>query len=72
MMHISSVVIPNPVLHFSRSSQYNARLSAHQNYLIVDLIELPDNRRFRRRLPNDLIIQIPSVTVVFVVIVFKV
>jgi hypothetical protein len=31
-------------------SQYNARLSAHLNDLLINLIELPDNRR----LPNDL------------------
>jgi hypothetical protein len=36
------------------SSQYSARLSAHPNGLIVNLMELPDNRRFRRLLPNDL------------------
>jgi hypothetical protein len=36
------------------SSQYSARLSAHPNYLIVSLMELPDNRRLRRHLPNDL------------------
>jgi hypothetical protein len=36
------------------SSQYSARLSSHPNYLIVNLIELPDNRRLRRHLPNDL------------------
>jgi hypothetical protein len=36
------------------SSQYNARLSAHPNDLIVNLMELPDNRRMRRHLPNDL------------------
>jgi hypothetical protein len=35
-------------------SQYSARLSAHPNDLIVNLIELPDNRRLRRHLPNDL------------------
>jgi hypothetical protein len=35
-------------------SQYSARLCAHPNYLIVNLIELPDNRRLRRHLPNDL------------------
>jgi hypothetical protein len=32
------------------SSQYRAGLSAHQNYLM----ELPDNRRLQRHLPNDL------------------
>jgi hypothetical protein len=37
------------------SSQYSARLSAHPNDLIVNLIELPDNRRLRRHLPNDLL-----------------
>jgi hypothetical protein len=36
------------------SSQYSARLSAHPNDLIVNLIELPDNRRLRRHLPNEL------------------
>jgi hypothetical protein len=36
------------------SSQYSARLSAPPNDLIVNLIELPDNRRLRRHLPNDL------------------
>jgi hypothetical protein len=36
------------------SSQYSARLIAHPNYLIVNLIERLDNRRLRRHLPNDL------------------
>jgi hypothetical protein len=36
------------------SSQYSARLRAHPNGLVVNLIELPDNRRLRRHLPNDL------------------
>jgi hypothetical protein len=36
------------------SSQYSARLSVHPNNLIVNLIELPDNRRLQRHLPNDL------------------
>jgi hypothetical protein len=36
------------------SSQYSARLSAHPNGLVVNLMELPDNRRLRRHLPNDL------------------
>jgi hypothetical protein len=34
------------------SSQYSARLSAHPNDLIVNLIELPDNRRLQRHLPK--------------------
>jgi hypothetical protein len=38
----------------SYSSQYSDRFSAHPNDLIVNLIELPDNRRLRRHLPNDL------------------
>jgi hypothetical protein len=54
------------------SSQYSARLSAHPNDLIVNLMELPDNRRLRRHLPNDLPYQIPSVIVVFAILVFKV
>jgi hypothetical protein len=36
------------------SSQYSAHLSAHPNDLIANLMELPDNRRLRRHLPNDL------------------
>jgi hypothetical protein len=36
------------------SSQYSARLSAHPNDLTVSLIELSDNSRLRRHLPNDL------------------
>jgi hypothetical protein len=36
------------------SSQYSAHLSAHPNDLTVNLIELPDNRRLRRHLPNGL------------------
>jgi hypothetical protein len=35
-------------------SQYSARLSAHPNGLVVNLMEQPDNRRLRRHLPNDL------------------
>jgi hypothetical protein len=36
------------------SSQYSARLSAHPNGLVVNLIELPDSRRLRRHLLNDI------------------
>jgi hypothetical protein len=36
------------------SSQYSALLSTHPNNLRVILIALPDNRRLRRHLPNDL------------------
>jgi hypothetical protein len=41
------------------SSQYSARLSAHPNDLIVKLTELPENRRLRRHLPNDLPTRFP-------------
>jgi hypothetical protein len=34
------------------SSQYSASLSPHPNDLIANM-ELPDNRRLRRHLPND-------------------
>jgi hypothetical protein len=36
------------------SSQYSARLNTHANDPIVNLIELPDTRRLRRHLPNEL------------------
>jgi hypothetical protein len=36
------------------SSQYSVCLSDHPNVPIANLMELPDNRRLRRRLPNDL------------------
>jgi hypothetical protein len=52
--------VPNPVIRDLQSpihrysSQYNACLSAHPNDLLVNLMEQPDNRWLRRRLPNDL------------------
>jgi hypothetical protein len=46
------------------SSQYNARLSSHPNDLLVNLMGLPDDRRLRRHLPNDLYTR-------FLVVVFK-
>jgi hypothetical protein len=50
------------------SSQHSARLSAHPNVLIVNLMEIPDNKT-----PAKLsAYQIPIVTVVFVILVFKV
>jgi hypothetical protein len=36
------------------SSHYGARLRTHPNNLVVNLLGLPDNRRLRRYLPNDL------------------
>jgi hypothetical protein len=50
------------------SSQYSARLRAHPNDLTVNLIELPDNRRLRRHLPNDLPTRF---LVVFVILVLR-
>jgi hypothetical protein len=37
------------------NSQYSVRLSAYPNDLVVNLMELPDNGRLRRHLPNDLL-----------------
>jgi hypothetical protein len=36
------------------SSSYGARLSTHPNHLAVNLLRMPDNRRLRQYLPNDL------------------
>jgi hypothetical protein len=36
------------------SSHYGARLGTHPNNLVVNLLGLPDTRRLRRYLPNDL------------------
>jgi hypothetical protein len=47
--------IPTVKEEISRySSQYSARFSAYPNDLIVNTIELSDNRRLQRHLPNDL------------------
>jgi hypothetical protein len=50
------------------SSQYSARLSAHPNGLIVNLMELPDNKTPAKWS----VYQIPSVIVVFLILVFKI
>jgi hypothetical protein len=50
------------------SSQYSARLSAHPNGLVVNLMELPDNKTPAKWSAY----RIPSVIVVFVILVFKV
>jgi hypothetical protein len=42
--------VKQEISHYS--SQYSARLSAHPNDLIVNLIELPDNRQLQTHLPN--------------------
>jgi hypothetical protein len=36
------------------SSQYSALLNTHSKDLVVNIMELPENRRLRRHLPNDL------------------
>jgi hypothetical protein len=50
------------------SSQYSARLSAHPNGLVVNLMERPDKKAPAKWSAY----QIPSVTVAFVVLVCKV
>jgi hypothetical protein len=54
------------------SNQYSARLTTHPNDQILILMELPDNRRLRRQVPNDLPDRFFSVIVVLVILVFKV
>jgi hypothetical protein len=55
------------------SSQYSAHLSTDPNDLVVNLMELPDIRRFRRHLPNNLPTRfLVYIVVVFVILVFKV
>jgi hypothetical protein len=44
--------IKEEIRHYK--SQYSARLSAHPNNLVVNLIAQLDNRRLRRHLQNDL------------------
>jgi hypothetical protein len=54
--------VPNTLIHCPTvteetrrySSHYGARLRTHPNNLAVNLHWLPDNRRLRRHLPNDL------------------
>jgi hypothetical protein len=46
------LTVKEEIRHYS--SQYSAHLSAQPNDLIVNIIELPDNRRLWRHLPNDL------------------
>jgi hypothetical protein len=60
--------VKEEIQHYS--SQYSARLSAHPNDLIANLMEMP-NRWLRRHLPNS-VYQSLSVIVVFVILVFKV
>jgi hypothetical protein len=46
--------LQTPTIKEEISSQCRARLSAHVDGLTVNLMELPDNRRLRRYLLNDL------------------
>jgi hypothetical protein len=46
--------LQTPTVKEEYSSQYRARLSAHTNDLVVNLVELQDNRRLRRHLPKEL------------------
>jgi hypothetical protein len=39
---VQTPTVKEEICHYN--SQYSARLSAHQNDLIVNLIDLPDNR----------------------------
>jgi hypothetical protein len=47
---LQTPTVKEEIRHYS--SQYSARLSVHPNDLVVTLMELPDNRRLQRRLPN--------------------
>jgi hypothetical protein len=52
----------NLLLTLTALNRVSARLSAHPNNVLVNLVEQPnDNRRLSRHLPNDLP-EIPSVT----------
>jgi hypothetical protein len=51
---LQTATVKEEILRYS--SQYSARLSAHPDDPEVNLIELPDNRRLRRHMPNDLLI----------------
>jgi hypothetical protein len=63
--------VKKEIRHYS--SQYSARFSIHLSNLIVNLIELPDRQQAIEKTPAKCsAYQIPSVTVVFVILVFKV
>jgi hypothetical protein len=45
--------VKEEICHYS--SQYSARLSAHKNELVMNLMAQPDNNKWlQRRLPNNL------------------
>jgi hypothetical protein len=61
--------VKEEIRHYS--SQYSARISAHPNGLVVNLMELPDNRQLQRHQPNNAQ-KIPSVILVFIILLFEV
>jgi hypothetical protein len=44
--------VKEEISHYS--SHYSARLTAHQNDILLTLLEQPERKRLRRYLPNDL------------------
>jgi hypothetical protein len=52
--YVSITVIRRDLQICRYSCRYSARLSTHPNDLLVNLMELPDNRRLRKHLPNYL------------------
>jgi hypothetical protein len=52
MLSVHCPTIAEEIRRFS--SSYGARLRTHPNHLAPNLLRLPDNRRLRRYLPNDL------------------
>jgi hypothetical protein len=50
---LQTQTVKEEIHHYN--SQYIARLSVHPDELIAYLMVQPDNNRFRRSLPNDLL-----------------
>jgi hypothetical protein len=44
--------VKEEISHYS--SNYSSRLTAHPNDILLTLLEQPERKRLRRRLPNDL------------------
>jgi hypothetical protein len=49
---LQTPTVTEEIRHYS--FQYSARLSAHPNDIVVNIMVQSDNRRLRRHLPNDL------------------
>jgi hypothetical protein len=49
---LQTPTVKEEICHYS--CQYSARLRVHLNNLAVNLMAQPDNKRLRRRLPDDL------------------